>query len=46
MIFKKGLLVFDQAGAMNGSALDELIEEVKNFDVDAAAAAEEEPAAN
>lgn len=37
MAFKKGNLVFRQAGALNTKQLDSLIEQVRDFDVDAAA---------
>jgi thioredoxin reductase (NADPH) len=36
MAFKKGKLVFNQAGALPPAALEDLIQQVKNFDVDAA----------
>ena len=36
MAFKKGKLVFNQAGALPAAALDELVQKVKDFDVDAA----------
>ncbi|MCV7193679.1 thioredoxin [Mycolicibacterium brumae] len=38
MAFKKGKLVFNQAGALPAPALEQLIEQVKEFDVDAAIA--------
>jgi thioredoxin len=41
MAFKKGKLLFNEAGAMNGSMLDQLIDQVKQFDVDAAMAAQD-----
>ncbi|MDI3315037.1 MAG: thioredoxin [Mycobacterium sp.] len=37
MAFKKGRLVFNQAGALPPAALEELVQRVKAFDVDAAA---------
>jgi thioredoxin reductase (NADPH) len=42
MAFKKGALVFNQAGAMAPAALEELVQQIKEFDVDAALA-ESEP---
>ena len=39
MAFKKGNLVFNQAGALPPAALEQLIQQVKEFDVDAAATA-------
>ena len=36
MAFKKGHLVFNAAGALPPAALDDLIEQVRAFDVDAA----------
>jgi thioredoxin reductase (NADPH) len=41
MAFKKGKLVFNQAGALPPAALEELVQKVKEFDVDAAIAAQE-----
>jgi thioredoxin reductase (NADPH) len=41
MAFKKGKLVFNQAGALPPAALEDLVQQVKNFDVDAAVAAQE-----
>lgn len=41
MAFKKGKLVFNQAGALPPAALEDLIQKVKEFDVDAAIAAEQ-----
>ena len=38
MAFKKGKLVFNQAGALPPAALEDLIRQVKDFDVDAAIA--------
>jgi thioredoxin reductase (NADPH) len=40
MAFKKGKLVFNQAGALPPAALEELVQKVKEFDVDAAIAAQ------
>src|ERR1700694_1655390 len=39
MAFKKGKLVFNQAGALPPAALEDLVQQVKDLDVDAAAAA-------
>lgn len=36
MAFKKGKLIYRDAGAMNGSQFDQLIEKVKEFDPEAA----------
>jgi thioredoxin reductase (NADPH) len=36
MAFKKGKLVFNQAGALPPAALEQLIEQIKEFDIDAA----------
>lgn len=41
MAFKKGKLVFNQAGALPPPALEELVQKVKDFDIDAAIAAQE-----
>ena len=41
MAFKKGKLVFNQAGALPPAALEDLIQQVKELDVDAAEAAAE-----
>lgn len=38
MAFKKGYLVFNQAGALPPAALEELVQKVKDFDIDAAIA--------
>ncbi|MBS4729497.1 thioredoxin [Mycobacterium sp. SM1] len=43
MAFKKGRLVFNQAGALPPAALEELVQRVKAFDVDAADATGEQP---
>jgi thioredoxin reductase (NADPH) len=40
MAFKKGKLVFNQAGALPPAALEDLIQRVKEFDIDAAIAAQ------
>lgn len=40
MAFKKGKLVFNQAGALPAAALEDLVQKVKEFDVDAAIAAQ------
>jgi thioredoxin reductase (NADPH) len=40
MAFKKGKLVFNQAGALPPAALEQLIEQIKEFDIDAAVATE------
>ncbi|HEX3547887.1 MAG TPA: thioredoxin [Mycobacterium sp.] len=40
MAFKKGKLVFNQAGALPAAALEELVQRVKEFDIDAAIAAQ------
>ena len=36
MAFKKGKLVFNQAGALPPAALEQLVQRVKEFDIDAA----------
>ena len=36
MAFKKGKLVFNQAGALPPQALEQLVQQVKDFDIDAA----------
>ncbi len=41
MAFKKGKLVFNQAGALPPAALEGLVQRVKEFDVDAAIAAQD-----
>ena len=41
MAFKKGKLVFNQAGALPPAALEDLVEQVKAFDVDAAIGAQD-----
>lgn len=40
MAFKRGKLVFNQAGALPPAALEDLVQKVKEFDVDAAIAAQ------
>ena len=40
MAFKKGKLVFNQAGALPPDALEDLVQQVKDLDVDAAIAAQ------
>lgn len=42
MAFKKGKLVFNQAGALPPAQLEELVQKVKEFDVDAAMAANDD----
>ncbi|WP_460354248.1 thioredoxin [Mycobacterium sp. ZZG] len=41
MAFKKGKLVFNQAGALPPAALEDLVQQIKDFDVDAAIAAQD-----
>ena len=41
MAFKKGKLVFNQPGALPPAALEDLVQQIKNFDIDAAMAAQE-----
>lgn len=41
MAFKKGHLVFNQAGALPPPALEELVQKVKELDIDAAIAAQQ-----
>ena len=41
MAFKKGKLVFNQAGALPPAALEDLIQQVKDLDIEAPIAAEE-----
>jgi len=36
MAFKKGKLVFNQAGALPPAALEDLVQQIKDFDIDAA----------
>ncbi|MBX7432921.1 thioredoxin [Mycobacterium sp. Y57] len=43
MAFKKGKLVFNQAGALPPAALEDLVAKIKEFDIDAAIAAQGEP---
>jgi thioredoxin reductase (NADPH) len=40
MAFKKGKLVFNQAGALPPAALEDLVQQVKDLDIDAAIAAQ------
>lgn len=40
MAFKKGKLVFNQAGALPPAALEDLVQQIRDFDVDAAVAAQ------
>ena len=40
MAFKKGKLVFNQAGALPPAALEDLVQKIKEFDIDAAIAAQ------
>ncbi|MGV0792310.1 thioredoxin [Mycolicibacterium sp. XJ1819] len=42
MAFKKGKLVFNQAGALPPAALEQLVQQVKEFDIDAAIAASDD----
>ena len=41
MAFKKGNLVFNQAGALPPAALEDLVARLRDFDVDAAVAAQD-----
>jgi thioredoxin reductase (NADPH) len=41
MAFKKGKLVFNEAGALSLAALEELVQRVRDFDIDAAPAENE-----
>ncbi|MEB3068478.1 thioredoxin [[Mycobacterium] vasticus] len=41
MAFKKGTLVFNQAGALPAAALEHLVQQVKDLDVEAALAAQQ-----
>ena len=41
MAFKKGKLVFNQAGALPPAALEDLVQKVREFDIDAAMAQQE-----
>jgi thioredoxin reductase (NADPH) len=41
MAFKKGKLVFNQAGALPPAALEDLVQKVREFDIDAAIAAQD-----
>ncbi|MHC9292743.1 thioredoxin [Mycobacterium sp. LTG2003] len=42
MAFKKGKLVFNQAGALPPAALEDLVQKIKEFDIDAAIAAQDD----
>src|ERR1700733_15992020 len=44
MAFKKGKLVFNQAGALPVPALEDLVQQIKAFDIDAAQAEQAEQA--
>ncbi|MBS9532261.1 thioredoxin [Mycobacterium sp. M1] len=44
MAFKKGTLVFRQAGALPAAALEDLVQQVKDLDLEAAIAAQGQPA--
>ncbi len=46
MAFKKGKLVFNQAGALPPAALEDLVQKVKEFDIDAAVAAQDDSQAD
>ena len=46
MAFKRGKLVFNQAGALPPAALEDLVQRVKEFDIDAAIAAQNNGEAN
>ena len=41
MAFKKGKLVFNQAGALRPAQLEELVQRIKEFDIDAAISAQD-----
>ena len=41
MAFKKGKMVFNQAGALRPPQLEDLVAKIKEFDIDAAIAAQE-----
>lgn len=43
MAFKKGQLVFNQAGALPPAALEDIISQLRDLDIDAAMAAESSP---
>jgi thioredoxin reductase (NADPH) len=43
MAFKKGTLVFNQAGALPPAALEHLVQQVKDLDLEAAMAAQDKP---
>ncbi len=40
MAFKKGKLVFNQAGALPPAALEDLVQKIKEFDIEAAIASQ------
>lgn len=42
MAFKKGKLVFNQAGALPPAALEHLVQKIKEFDIDAAVASQDD----
>jgi len=42
MAFKQGKLVFNQAGALPPAALEDLVQQIKSFDVDAAITAHDD----
>lgn len=42
MAFKKGKLVFNQAGALPPAALEDLVQKIKEFDIDAAVASQDD----
>jgi thioredoxin reductase (NADPH) len=44
MAFKKGKLLFNQAGALPPAALEDLVQQIREFDVDTAVAGEAEQA--
>ncbi len=44
MAFKKGKLIFNQAGALPPAALEDLIRQVKEFDVDSAVSSQSKDA--
>jgi thioredoxin reductase (NADPH) len=40
MVFKKGKLLFNQPGALPKAMLEDLVQKIKDFDMDAATAGE------
>jgi thioredoxin reductase (NADPH) len=44
MAFKKGKLLFNQAGALPAAALEDLVQQIKEFDIEAAEAAQADQA--